>query len=117
MAKTVIVLEQPNDDPNRFQVLYWLNVVAGRETFYAKPGAVSRWSVASSSENAAIASGSIVEQADIYSRPGGASLAQVQADLLANRASRQTQLDAYNPWNRYGSFFDDITGWTLAGSS
>jgi hypothetical protein len=117
MAKRIIVLDQPNDDPSRFRVLYWLNVTAGREVFYAKAGAVSMWAGASAGENSAIAAGTISEQEDAYSRPDGAGLAQVQADLEANWTARQAQLDAYNPWNRYGSFFDSVTGWTLTGVS
>jgi hypothetical protein len=117
MAKTVIVLEQSNDDPSKFHVLYCLNVTAGREGFYAKVGAVSKWPGASAGENSAIAAGTIKEEEDVYSRSDGAGLAQVQADLLAARAARQAALDLYNPWNRFGSFFDDVAGWTLTGVS
>jgi hypothetical protein len=117
VAKQVIVLDQPGDDPSKYRVLYWLNVASGRESFHAKAGAVSRWPNASAGENSAIAAGTVKEEEDTYSRPDGAGLAQVQADLLANRSARQAQLDAYNPWNRYGSFFDDVGGWTLTGVS
>lgn len=118
MAKRIIVLDQPGDDPNKFRVLFWLNVTAGRESFYAKPGLVSKWPGASGAENSALEAGTVTEVEATYSRPGG-GLAQAQADLEADLAKKQAELNAYNPWNRYGSFFDDAAGgsWTLGGVS
>lgn len=117
MAKRIIVLDQPNDDPTKFTVLFWLDVTPGREAFYAKPGLVSKWPDAPALINTALAAGTLVEQSDVYSRPDGAGIAQVQADLEADLLKRQTALNTYNPWNRYGSFFDDVSGWTLTGVS
>lgn len=115
MAKRIIVLEQPNDESTKFTVLFWLSVPAARQSFYAKPGAVSKWPGASQAENDAIAAGQVKEEVGVYSRPGGSGMAQVQADLEADWATKQALVDAYNPWNFYGSFWDSATGWTIAG--
>jgi len=113
-AKQIIILEQL--DAGRWRVAYWLNVQAQRQSFYANPNATSVWSGASTDENAAIASGAVREVVDVYSVVGSPGLAAVEAALQANWANYQAATDAYNPWNRYGSFWDG-SSWTAGGVS
>lgn len=115
MAKRIIVLDKLG--PGSFKILYWLNIQAARQPFYAKPGAISIWPGASTPENAAIASGAIRERVETFSAEGTPGLAVVQAALEAQWTTFQAEQDATNPYLRYGSFFDDGTGWTLGGVS
>jgi hypothetical protein len=116
-VKRIIVLD--NDGSGRFRVLYWAAVPAGREArWLAAKGnpTESAWDGASAAENTAIAAGEVVEFAESYSKQG-ADLPSAQADLEVRWQQIQDDVTNNNPWNRYGSFWDDTPAWTLTGVS
>jgi hypothetical protein len=115
--KRVIVLERLG--PGKYSVLYWLAVPATRQPFYAKPGAVSAWPGASSPESTAIASGAVHEVMETLSKEGMPNMAAVQAETEIRWQVLQDEINSNgaNQWNRYGSYWDSVTGWTSGGVS
>lgn len=114
MARKIIQLEllQP---PSDYKVVFWLDVPAARQFFYANPSAVSAVKNATADELAAIRSGAIVEEVievEAGSRPGGATEAQVAAALAARFNARQTRLNNSPVLARYGTFWDG-SNWTV----
>lgn len=118
MPKRIIILER-NPDTGVFTVLYWCGVPAGREARWLErqgnPTA-SRWPGAVQAEHDAIASGSVVEFPESYSRGPGTDMATAEADLEARWRVIQDEVTNLNPWNRHGSFWDG-TSWTVTGVS
>jgi len=118
MAKRIIVLEKRDLGGGlTLNAVFWLTVPASRQTFYARVGATSKWIGASVGENASLASGAIAERAESYVVPPGATLAQIRNALEAIWTKFQADVEAYNIWDRYGSFWDDSDTWTAAGAS
>lgn len=113
-SKFVIILEK-NLATGLFSAVLWADVPVGRQAFYAKPGAVSAWPGASAGENAALASGAVAEQVTVLTVSDGATLAQLKTAAVAQWAAFQAFVTAYNPWSRYGSFYDGTT-WTAGGA-
>lgn len=126
MAKKIIILDKTEKNGRQYRVLFWLTVPVGRETFYVRPSGVdavgnpvpftSEWKGASQTENEAIAAGSVHEIVEQYTLPASVNLAQVQAFLEARYAEHQQEVDDYNPWSWYGSFWDGVD-WTTGGYS
>lgn len=119
MAKRIIVLDR-NVDTGRFNILYWCAVPAGREDRWLEAQGnptASRWAGASAAENTAIANGQVVEFAEKWSRQGAPDLPTAQADLEARWQILQDDVTNKNPWNRWGSYWDDTSTWTLSGVS
>ena len=114
MAKRVIILDQL--DTRTYRYALWADVPPPRQPFYAKPGAVSVWTGASAAENAALASGAIVEHVDQFNVPAGTPIADVRALLQTQWQGFQDRITADNPWVRYGTFWDGVT-WTPGGVS
>lgn len=112
----IIVLDRlPDLGPQSFRVAYWLDVPAPRQSFYAKPGAVSAWAGAQPADNAAIAAGEVVEVIENFVKPNG-TLAQAQADLQAAWQRLQNAITSVNKYTRYGTTWDGAT-WTAGGVS
>ncbi len=114
MAKQIIILDRP--DVNRFTVAFWLAVPVARQAFYANATATSAYKQASAGELSTIQSGAVVEQTGDFSYTAVSTLATVQAALVIEFNARQAAISAFNPWNRYGSFYDG-TSWTAAGAA
>lgn len=112
MAKRIIILER--ESPAKWTVCYWVDVPVVRQGFYA--GQTSRFTGATQAEKDALTSGAVYERVDTYSVEGTPTLASVQAALEVQWASIQAEINARNPWVRYGSFWDGTT-WTLGGVS
>lgn len=111
MAKKIIILEKL--DNGRFKYALWASVPATRQSFYANPNAISSWTGASAQENSDIASGAVVEKTDVLAIDGQ-TVNQAMASLRSIWQAYQDQITAYNPWNKYGSFWDG-TSWTAGG--
>lgn len=112
----IIVMDRlPDFGSQSFRVAYWVDVPAARQSFYAKPGAVSAWANAQAADNAAIASGAVVEIVENFVKPNG-TLAQAQADLQANWQRHQDAVTNVNRYQRYGTTWDGTT-WTAGGVS
>ena len=114
MAKRVIVLEKQG--PGQFRVAYWLAVPASRQPFYANPAATSQWKDASGAEVAQLQSGEVREVVETYSSEGAPTLSLVQAAFEERWTNLQAETTVYNPWLRYGSYWDGTT-WTVGGVS
>jgi hypothetical protein len=114
MARKIIQLEltQP---PADYKVVFWLDVPAPRQFFYANPAATSAVKNASAGELAAIQSGAVVEEVvEIAAggRPGGPSEAVVAAAVVSQYNARQAALSASIALARYGTYWDG-TSWTV----
>ena len=109
----VIVLEQTPDDADTFQILYWADVPAARQVHYADanspPTKKSVWPLATAGDNAAIANGSVAEQASFARVTPGAGMAAMQAFLQTRWQEYQDYINAYNPWKRTNSTWDGTT--------
>lgn len=108
----IIILAQ--DDPRTFSYVLWADVPVTRQSFYTNAGAVSTWRDALPADNAALASGAVVERVDKMIVPPGTTLAQARAQLEINWQSFQDLITNRNPWARYGTIWDGTT-WTAAG--
>ncbi len=119
MATRIIILEKLESSAGelRYRYALWADVPSARQAFYAKGGAVSAWSGASGTQNTAIAAGAIAEHVDTLVVPSGQTLPQVEATLVATWNAYQTAITAANPWLRYGTLWDDSTGWAAGGVS
>lgn len=112
-AKNIIILEK-ND--SGYRVAFWADVPATRQSFYANPIKRSLWGGASTEENAAIAAGTVTESAEQINVPAGATIPQMQAFLESRWTAFQSYITSYNPWLRYGTFWNGTT-WTAGGVS
>ena len=109
----IIVLDQ--QDARTFNYVFWADVPAARQPFYAKPvGTVSAWKEALVADNAALVDGSVVELVGTLGVPASTSLAQAQAILQATWQAFQDRITATNRWARYGTTWDGVT-WTPGG--
>lgn len=121
MARRIILLEKNEDDAaNRasIKLVMWFDIPASRQRFYARVGAVSAFIDATGAENTAIANGSVYECPANFSFPGSRTTGQIQTALEQQWTAKNAQVQAHNPWNRYGSSLsaDGLT-WTIAGAS
>lgn len=115
MPKQIIVLEKA-EAAGLYRAALWADVPVGRQAFYAKVGAVSVWTGASAGENALIAAGAVAEQVITITSADGATPAQLMAAVRQQFAVYQAFVTAYNPWSRYGSFYNGTT-WTAGGAT
>lgn len=113
MARKIILLERLSDagDPLTFRYVYWADVPAARQALAAKPAFVSAVLDATAAEKTALQSGAVAEVVRTSAWPAGATIATIQADLIAGFTAYQAQVSAYNPWLRYGTSWDGTT-WT-----
>jgi hypothetical protein len=109
----IIILDQPAGDNTTFNYIFWADVPAGRQSRYASSTKVSAWSGASSTDNANLQSGAVVEQPGLVRHPSGTPIATVEATLQSAWQNYQNNITAYNPWQRYGSFWDGSSAWTI----
>ena len=115
MAKKIIILER-TDEPSdyNFNVLFWLNVPAARQRFFANPAATSMYKDATPEEIVAIQSGQVSEAVRRFSYPAGTTIATIIADLQTKYNASQALLNSRNAWVRYGTYWDGST-WTQQG--
>jgi hypothetical protein len=115
MAKKIIILEQVNaPSDSDWHAVFWADVPAARQVFYANPTATSQYSGATTAELAAIQSGAIAEKYLTVHMLSGQTLAQTKAELITEFNQFQTDITNANPWTRFGSYWDGTT-WTSAG--
>lgn len=114
--RRIIVLEMEPRDDSGVHVRYalWANVPAARQPFWqGRQGASFTSSVAdgsvSASELTALQSGAVVERTVESEWPPGTTIAFVQSALKQAATDWQVFVNNYNPWARYGTFFDDST--------
>lgn len=113
MPKQIIVLEKT--EAGRFKYAFWAQVPPGRQSFYAGRQTESVWKGASAQENTDIANGVVVEKVDELALDG-LTIQQAQTALVSLFSEFQSKINSFNPWNRYGSYYDG-TSWTAGGAT
>ncbi len=123
-SKRVIVLERQlkqedqrgNQSPQFWEYVLWADVPATRQTFYANPTATSAVRGIAAGDLTAIQNGSVVESRRILQVDKGTTIAQLQTTLELEWTQYQSFVSTFNPWNRYGTFWDG-TSWTAGGAA
>lgn len=117
MAKQIIILERLNEPSDMcFRYALWATVPVARVSAYANPTATSAYIGATQPEIDAIRAGQIVEQVAQFQAPIGTGIAAIQAALITAFNTFQAQINARNPTQRYGTFWDG-SGWTAGGTA
>lgn len=117
MAKRVIILDQLDTPMLAFQAALWADVPTARQPKYANASFNSAWAGASAGELTALRNGQVAEKVTTISVAPGTALAEIRAQLQAAFTAWQAEVNGRNPWNRYGTYWDDVTGWTPGGVS
>ena len=113
MAKKIIILDKT--EAGRFRYVLWADVPILRQSMYASPGASSAFKNASAAELDALKNGSVVEMSDVLAIDN-LTIPTAQIELQKLWTEFQNRINAHNPWNRYGSFWDGAA-WTAGGIS
>ena len=112
MAKTIVILDQPT--AGQYRVVLRAVPPLSRQPFYAVTNGKSAYrdpdSPTQASDDASVQSGAITERVMTIS-VAGRSQAQVSQDLQDQLSAFQADVNARNPWSRYGTFFDGAA-WT-----
>lgn len=119
--RRIIVLEMEPRDDSGVHVRYalWATVPVPRQSFWQhRQGAAFTSSVAdgsvSTDEQTALQTGAVVERTVESEWPPGTTISFVQNVLKQAAVDWQSFVNSYNPWVRYGTFFDDSTNtWTV----
>ena len=120
--KRIIVLDRLLDAethegegmPQQVRVVFWADVPTTRQPFYANATVLSAWKDASAADLTALQTGQVVERTETLRIPKSATMAHIQSALQRRWQDYQTQINTYNPWNRYGTFWDGST-WIIGG--
>jgi hypothetical protein len=115
MAKKIIVLERQGT-VNDCNYIFWLDVPTERHKFYANAGATSQYKDADATELDNIRTGKIKEVSGYKTYEASTTIVKVKADLISMYNSQQNQVNDYNPWVKYGSYYDG-SSWTVQGVS
>ena len=89
-----------------YRVAFWLEVPEERRAFYANAQASSEVHGITADELGDLRAGRFVEQVDNLTKPAGATEEQARAMLEGSYMRRQAELNACNPWDRYGTYWD-----------
>lgn len=115
MSKKIIILERTGEPSDlNFTVIFWLTIPATRKAFFAKESATSIYKDATPDEIKAIQEGTIQELVINVSYPSKTPLSEITSELTAKFNEQQINLNTYNPFVRYGTFWDG-TNWTNQG--
>lgn len=117
--KRIIILDKQEGAGAVFRVAFWFIVPASRQPFYAEmqKDFKSAWLNIDPAETQMFTTGQWTERVITYSRPDSGGMNQAKADLQADWSRGQTEVNAYNPWNRYGTTWDDTGVWTDNGAT
>src|SRR5262245_1527606 len=105
----VIILEKDSDD---FRFVMWADVPAARQSRYADPNKVSVWTGATTQDNTDLKAGVFTEKVSTQRIVPGTPMAQIEVFLQNQWSAFQNEINAANPWQRYGSTWDGTT-WTV----
>lgn len=115
MGKKIIILEREGTI-NDCRYCFWLDVPLTRQPFYINPDATSSYLNATAQEIQDIKDGKIKEITGYTTYEASLTVAQVKQDLIDRYNQEQTKVNNYNPWIKYGSYWDG-TNWTVGGVS
>lgn len=116
MARKIIILEKleaPAGEP-RYRYALWADVPSTRWPFFADASKTSPVKDITSQELSDLRAGKFLEKVDDARWDSARTIAQIQAALQAAHAAYQADVTAYNPFVRYGTFWDGTT-WTAGG--
>lgn len=108
MARKIILLDRLalGSVDEAYRVAFWLDVPVERRPFYANPQAASVVKDITADEVGDLRAGKFVEVVENLTRPHGATEAEARAMLEMSYLRRQAELNALNPWDRYGTYWD-----------
>lgn len=117
ISKRVIILEKLGAAPLSYRYVMWADVPAARQAFYAarQSSMVSAWKDAQAADTTALQNGSVHERVETTTMLAGDNLAAAMTRLQAIWTAFQAEVNALNPWDRYGSFMDTGNAWTNGG--
>lgn len=120
--RRIIILEAVSGSAQGYRYILWAAVPAARQPFYANPDFESAWKVGlaggltiTQGEIDALRNGSVVERVEHFNNATALTLAQVKSQLEDRWNEFQTYVTNHNPWDRYGSTWDDTPSWTNGG--
>ena len=113
----IILLDKDRNDPHVYNFLLWADVPVARQARYAQPaGTRSIWTGATTTDNANLVNGVVVERAETVKVQEGITLLQAQTLLQQAWTEYQAKITTTNPWSRYGTTWDGTT-WVAGGVS
>lgn len=116
ITSRIIVLGKADDvgATNRgFRVALWLVPPVSRRPYWLSVApAKSAFVNATTEENTAIAAGELVEQVTTLTADKDLNMAEFQAVAEKAWNDANTKIQAFNPWQRYGTKWDGTT-WTV----
>jgi hypothetical protein len=111
----IIALTQNVNGPRiDWKLVFWYDVPASRQKFFANATAKSAWIDAQAGDNTALQNGSVFEEIVSYSPDGAQTQGQIAAGALALWNQKNTAFQANNPWVNYGTTNDPVNGWVIA---
>lgn len=116
----IILAQPPSSAPPRTQynVAFWADVPSDKQSFYAAQNAkyTSQWLGATSTDNTNFQNGSMVEQVITFNADSTLTITVMGAELVSMQAAYQAAINAYNPWNYYGTTYVSTAtpAWTIA---
>jgi len=112
MAKKIIILERANIPSDMdFNYVFWADVPASRQSYYANPNAKSAYKDATTDELTALQSGAVVETRGLWSSQIGQSIPQIKSALVAAFTVYQGHITNDNPVPYYVTYYDG-SAWT-----
>jgi hypothetical protein len=108
MSRKIIMLDRLSlgSIDQTYRVAFWLEVPVERQGFYANPSAASVVRDITAEELSDLRCGRFVEQVENFTKPASATEEQARAMLEGDYMRRQEELNARNPWDRYGTYWD-----------
>jgi hypothetical protein len=111
------------DGSPHFRIAVWCDVPAARQAWFVKgplplyaalESQIDDGSV-SAQDQANLAAGAIIEYVLDYRFDSSRTVNQIQTEMVNVYNRLQAQTNSWNPWVRYGSIYDDATGWAANG--
>lgn len=113
----VVILEKAAGGPVAYRYALWATInEATRQPFYANPQKTSAFKNIGAQDLADLRAGLFIEKVEVFSSAVTLTLAQVRQELETRHTAFQAEVDAHNPWDRYGSNWNGTT-WTNAGAN
>lgn len=108
MKKVICLGKSSNAGYDTYQFAMWYTITSG----LAPRTAGSAFTGATTPENTAIQSGSVLEEIESYTVPTGIQPTTIKDIALCRWAVRQSQLNGVGPQQYFGVYDDSVTGWS-----
>ena len=122
--RRIIILDKDPTQAKSFTVCLWAVVPASRVPYYAaqQKDFKSAFQGADPTETQNLQTGLWTEKVYTYNNPsltGNANqiIAAAKAEMQVDWQKFQTDVNSYNPWNRYGTTWEVAGVWTDAGAA